>query len=76
MPRDELYVMIAIVVALLIVLIYLYEKGNLNKFLPKSMQKNVVKATFLGRYGRSAETQQCLISDSKTGKVFNTCGFI
>jgi hypothetical protein len=69
----ETYVVVAIVIVLLLVLAaFAYEKGWLNGVLPTRWQKR--KAHFVGAYGRTPGMQGCLALDP-TGRwpYFNRC---
>lgn len=54
-----------IVVLVLVIAIFAYEKGYLNKVLPEKWQKppKVAKASFVGAYSRYPAMQQCLMGN-------------
>ncbi len=74
MSSKNLYITIAVIVVLLLILIFAYEKGWLNKFLPTSWQKS----GFVGAYGRTPGMQNCLAypGPNQRWSNFNRCTWV
>ena len=70
---EKLYVILAVVVVLVILLIFAYEKGWLNKILPQKWQKH--KTGFVGAFGRTPGMQNCLAyaGPHRHATTFNRC---
>jgi uncharacterized membrane protein YedE/YeeE len=71
---EKTCLILAAIAALTVALVYAYEQGWLNQFLPASWQKQ----HFVGAYGRTLGMQNCLAfgDAGKRWPHFNRCTWV
>lgn len=65
-------VALLVAAAVLALIAFAYERGDLNKWLPVADQKS---QSFVGVYGRYPAMQKCLQYDANGNVVFNRCTY-